>query len=128
VRTSPPSATLAQAAAQEFARIDPAVAPPAVASYRDLLARDAVRSQAAMLLFGILGADVLRDVLRGALAQTSAGIIGGVILAAVFGRLLSGLLFEVSPLDPATFTGVVALTIAAVSLTSPRLLFPRRSP
>jgi putative ABC transport system permease protein len=52
--------------------------------------------------------------LRGALTQTAAGIAGGVILAAVFGRLLSGLLFEVSPLDPATFAGVVALTIAAV--------------
>jgi hypothetical protein len=150
VRTSANSASFAHAVAREFASIDASVAAPSVESYGDLLARDAVRSQAAMLLFGILAvlalilslagiyavtaygveqrtqefgirqaigaraSDVLRDVLRGALTQTAAGIAGGVILAALFARFLSGLLFGVSPLDPATFAIVVAITIAAV--------------
>lgn len=150
VRTADSSVPLAKIAAAAVARVDPSVAPPNVESYDTLLARDAVRSQAAMLLFGILallalllslagiyavtaysveqrtqefgirraigarGVDVLTDVLLRALAQTAAGIAAGIALAAIFGRFLSGLLFEVSPLDPATFAGVVALTAGAV--------------
>jgi putative ABC transport system permease protein len=150
VRTSNARFALGPAAAAVLARIDPRVAPPSVESYRILLDRDAVRSQAAMLLFGILAilalilalsgiyavtaysveqrtqefgirqaigahaSDVLRDVLRGAMLQTSAGIAAGIAIAALFGRFLSGLLYETSPLDPGTFIAVVALTIGAV--------------
>ncbi len=154
VRTKSAHFPLAQAAAAAFARIDPTVAEPGAQSYGELLAQDAVRSQAAMLLFGILAilalilalagvyavtaysverrtqefgirqaigaraSDVLRDVVRGALLQTGIGVALGVIVAALFGRFLSVLLFQTSPLDPATFASVVALTLAAVVVAS----------
>jgi len=63
---------------------------------------------------GARATDVMGDVLRSALVQTAAGIAGGIILAAMFTRLLAGLLFQTSPLDPLTFTGVVALMLLAV--------------
>jgi putative ABC transport system permease protein len=154
VRTKDAGFPLADASAALFSRIDPSVAPPSVESYSALLSRDAVRSQTAMLLFGILamlafvlslagiyavtaysveqrtqefgirqaigahGSDVLRDVMRGALLQTLTGIAGGLIVAAVFSRFLADLLFDVSPLDPATFTAVIALTVCAVAAAS----------
>jgi putative ABC transport system permease protein len=154
VRTANAHVALASIADREFAQIDPSVAPPNVVSYTELLARDAVRSQAAMLLFGILAllalllslagiyavtaygveqrtqefgirqavganaGNVLNDVLRGAVLQSSIGIASGIVLAAIFGRFLSGLLFDVSPLDPVTFVSVIALTVAAVVAAS----------
>ncbi len=141
---------LASTVAAELSRIDPLVAPPHVESYSTLLARDAVRSQAATLLFGILailalilalagiyavtaysveqrtqefgirqavGArtqDLMNDVLRGAIAQMGIGIAAGLVIAAIFTRLLSGLLFQVSPLDPLTYAGVIVLMLLAV--------------
>jgi len=150
VRTSAPNIPLRAAIDTAFSRIDPLIAPPGMRSYDTLLAQDAIRSEAATLLFGVLAtlalilslagiyavtaysveqrtrefgirqavgaraADVMRDVLRSALIQTAAGIAGGIILAAMFTRLLAGLLFQTSPLDPLTFTGVVALMLLAV--------------
>jgi len=154
VRTANAGVPLAKIASSEFARIDPAVAPPHVQRFDTLLARDAVRSQAAMLLFGILAllalilslagvyavtayaverrtqefgirqaigqspAHVLFDVLQSALVQSAVGIAAGITLAALFTRFLAALLFEVSPLDPATFAGVVAITLVAVILAA----------
>jgi hypothetical protein len=154
VRAANAGIPLANIARSEFERIDPAVAPPNVAPYGQLLARDAVRSQAAMLLFGILallalilalagiyavtaysverrtqefgvrqaiGAPptlLLRDVLRAALLQSAIGIAAGVALAALLTRFLAGLLFDVSPLDPATFLSVIGLTLLAVILAA----------
>lgn len=154
VRTSHAGIPLGAIFDREFAQIDPAIAPPVLASYDTLLARDAVRSQAAMLLFGILAllalvlslsgiyavtaygveqrtqefgirqavgarrSDILRDVLGGAFFQTCIGITCGLVIAAVFDRSLSGLLFETSPLDPATFAGVIILTICAVVIAA----------
>ncbi len=147
-------------------RIDPLLAPPGIQSYDALLAGDAIRSEAAMLLFGVLAGlalilslagiyavtaysveqrtrefgirqavgaratDLMRDVLRNALLQTAAGIAGGILLAALFTRLLADLLFEVSPLDPLTFGGVVALMVIAVAgaATIPALRAARVQP
>ena len=150
VRTVDDNVALGTIASAEFKRIDPSVAAPSVQSFGDMLSRDAVRSQAAMLLFGILAllalilslagiyavtaysverrtqefgvrqavgaapAQLLRDVLRGAVIQSAVGIAGGIALAAVFTRFLAGLLFEVSPLDAKTFLTVVAVTLLAV--------------
>jgi ABC-type antimicrobial peptide transport system permease subunit len=119
-------------------------------SYGELTAQDAIRSEAATLLFGVLAAlalilslagiyavtaysveqrtrefgirqavgartqDVMNDVFRGALLQTGIGIAAGLVLAAIFTRLLSGLLFEISPLDPLTYAGVIVLMLLAV--------------
>ncbi|MGE0455916.1 MAG: ABC transporter permease [Vicinamibacteria bacterium] len=67
------------------------------------------------LALGARPADVLRLVLRDgvrlAIAGTAAGLLGALALA----RVLAGLLFEVSPYDPAAFAGVLAL-VATVSL------------
>jgi hypothetical protein len=166
VRTNGTDMPLASAVAQVISRIDPSVAPPAVQPYSTLLARDAVRSQAATLLFGILATlalilalagvyavtaysvqqrtqefgirqavgartgDVMNDVLRGAFMQTGAGIAAGLVLAAVFTRLLAGLLFQVSPLDPLTYAGVIVLMLLAVvsAATIPALRAARIQP
>jgi putative ABC transport system permease protein len=71
--------------------------------------------------FGIrvaLGAqrrDVLIFVIRQAVTSIGVGLIIGATAAPVGGRLLTSLLFEVSPWDPAVFAGaVVFLTIAGL--------------
>jgi putative ABC transport system permease protein len=72
--------------------------------------------------FGIrvaLGArsnDVLRLVISGALRMTIAGVVIGLVAAAVLTRFLSALLFSVTPLDPTTFAATAAtLAIAATA-------------
>ena len=154
VRTADDRVPLAAIASKEIQNIDPAVASPSVQSFGALLSRDAVRSQAAMLLFGILAllalilslagiyavtaysverrtqefgvrqavgaapAQLLRDVLRGAVLQSTIGIAAGIALAAVFTRFLAGLLFDVSPLDATTFLSVIAVTLLAVVIAA----------
>lgn len=59
--------------------------------------------------------DILGVVLRGAATIGGAGVALGLAGAAAGTRLLRGLLFQVEPLDPATF-GAVALVLAAVVL------------
>jgi predicted permease len=74
--------------------------------------------------FGIrqaLGArarDILVSVVGGAMVQASLGIATGLVVAAIFGRLLQGLLFETSPLDPLTLVGSVGLILVAVSFAA----------
>jgi putative ABC transport system permease protein len=71
--------------------------------------------------FGIrqaLGAraqDLLVSVVGDAMVQASLGIASGLVVAAIFGRLLQGLLFQTSPLDPLTLVGSVGLILAAIT-------------
>ena len=71
--------------------------------------------------FGIrlaLGADkprLLRMVLTDGLRMTIPGVLLGLALALGLGRLLGGLLYEVSPLDPLTY-GVGALLLLGVCI------------
>jgi predicted permease len=58
--------------------------------------------------------DVRRMVLRQGMAVTLAGVIVGLIAALATTRLMTSLLFEVSPADPATFVSV-ALTLTGVA-------------
>jgi ABC-type antimicrobial peptide transport system permease subunit len=60
--------------------------------------------------------DVLRLVLGEGLALVAVGVLGGVAAAYGLTRLLSSLLHEVSPNDPAVFAGVSALFLAAALL------------
>ena len=55
---------------------------------------------------GATGGDIMRLVLLSGATMTIAGLLAGVALAAGSMRLLVSLLYGVSPLDPATFTGV----------------------
>ena len=59
--------------------------------------------------------DVLSLILRKGLLLTTIGIALGLAGAALGTRLLQGLLFGVTPLDPATFAGVsIAFGLAAI--------------
>ena len=62
--------------------------------------------------------DVLRLVLGEAAALAAAGVGVGLVGALLTTRLMRALLFEVDPMDPATFAGVSALLVAAALAAS----------
>ena len=70
--------------------------------------------------------DILRLIIGQAARPTLAGVVGGIALALAAGRGLAGLLYAVSPHDPATLLGSVALLsvvgIASGSLAARRAL------
>jgi predicted permease len=68
-----------------------------------------------------LGAErgkVQRMFLRQGLVLTSIGIALGLVAAAALTRLMSSLLFEISPLDPLTYAAVSATLLSAATLAS----------
>ncbi|HVP47877.1 MAG TPA: ABC transporter permease [Bryobacteraceae bacterium] len=79
---------------------------------------------------GARSADVYRMVLRQGLAPVAFGLIAGVAGALALGRLLSSLLFEVSPADPLTITTVTAAlaAVGAFACTVPALRATRVDP
>jgi ABC-type antimicrobial peptide transport system permease subunit len=70
---------------------------------------------------GATTSDVLRLVTGSAARVIGAGAVIGLVLSAVFGRLLATMLFGVRPLDAMTFAGVTILLVctAAVSIAGP---------
>ena len=72
---------------------------------------------------GASTASVLRNVLAGALFQSGVGIAIGIVLTAALSRYLTALLYQTSPLDPATFFGAIILFVvcAAVAALLPAL-------
>ena len=68
------------------------------------------------MALGATSGDVERLVMREGLRTTIIGLAIGLLLAAGLGKLVSGLLYRVSPFDP------VVLTIAAVVLSTTALL------
>ena len=71
-----------------------------------------------------LGADrreVIALIGRRALALIGSGLVGGVVGAIVFARLIASRLWGVTPTDPATFAGVSAILVltAAVACIAP---------
>jgi len=68
------------------------------------------------MALGATGGDVERLVLREGLRTTLIGLAIGLLLAAGIGKLLSGLLFHVSPYDP------IVMTAAAVVLSTSAML------
>jgi predicted permease len=68
------------------------------------------------MALGATAGDVKRLIIHEGLRTTAAGVVLGVVLAAAIGKLASGLLYKVSPLDP------VVLATAAVVLSAAILL------
>jgi predicted permease len=74
--------------------------------------------------------DVLRLVLMQAAKLVLTGTAIGVILALVLGRVLTSLIYEVSPADPLTYTvvGLMVITIALVACYIPARKATRMDP
>lgn len=70
------------------------------------------------LALGALRRQIVGQFLRQGLGVALAGCLAGLALGAGFARLLSGMLFGVSPSDPATLLGVVALVLAVAAVAS----------
>jgi putative ABC transport system permease protein len=80
-----------------------------------------------------LGADpglTFQDVVFGALRVVGAGVLVGVVAAAVLGRWVQALLFGVSPLDAVTYVaaGLTLVMIGAAAATVPALRASRIDP
>jgi putative ABC transport system permease protein len=83
--------------------------------------QQSVRDYGVRRALGASTQDVLQLVLTHAMRVVGAGVIIGLVLAAVSGRFIETLLFGVRPLDPATFalvTAVVSIT-GALSIVGP---------
>jgi len=61
---------------------------------------------------------IVRQIMRGALAPATLGVVAGLLGAAVLTRLLGGLLYNVRPNDPATWAVVTAVVLIVVILAS----------
>jgi putative ABC transport system permease protein len=70
------------------------------------------------MALGAQRSQVIGMVLRRGLALTAIGIAVGVALAAAVTRYIEGLLFGVTPVDPATFLGVSVIFVAVAGLAS----------
>jgi predicted permease len=70
------------------------------------------------IALGAVPSDLLRGALRQALALSTAGVALGLAGALALSRSLGGLLFQLSPTDPATLGGVAFLLIAVALVAS----------
>ncbi len=77
------------------------------------------------LAIGATGHEVLAMVLRQGMVRVAIGVVVGLLLAAVLGRLMASSLFGVSPWDPATFL-LAPLFLGGVALAA-SLLPARRA-
>jgi predicted permease len=75
------------------------------------------------MALGATAANIMRLVLREGLKLTLAGIVIGLVAAAVVTRFMTGMLFGVPPIDPITF-GCVAAVVALIALVA--LVLPAR--
>lgn len=70
------------------------------------------------LALGASRLGIIRQFCSHALRVIGAACVFGLLLSAAFTRALSGMLFGVSPLDPLTLSGVVALVLAVASIAA----------
>ena len=82
------------------------------------------------LALGALPGQIVRGFLLQGMRVVVVGCVAGVLLGAGLSRLLTGMLFGVSGLDPATYVGVVLLTlgVAAGASLGPALRAARVAP
>ena len=62
--------------------------------------------------------DVLRTVIRDGIFMAGIGIVAGICGALAFTRLLSSLLFQIAPTDPATYSAVTVILATVALLAS----------
>jgi predicted permease len=70
------------------------------------------------MALGATGGDVKRQLLREGLRTTAAGIGIGLLLAGGLGKIVSGILYGVSPIDPAVILAAAAVLAAATLLAA----------
>jgi predicted permease len=70
------------------------------------------------LALGAQQAEVHRRFVRHGVLLTSVGVAIGVVAAVAMTRLMTSLLFEVSPLDPLTYVAVAVLLVMAAAVAS----------
>ena len=80
------------------------------------------------LALGALRTQIVRQFLTQGLSVALLGCLAGLALTAVFGRLLSGMLYGVSSWDAATLGGVVGIVLAVsfLAYAAARLFVPAR--
>jgi predicted permease len=85
---------------------------------RAFLVRRRTREIGVRMALGATPSDVMRQMLRESLGLTAAGLALGLLLAAAVARLLSALLYGVSPVDPFVLAASAALLAAALLLAT----------
>jgi hypothetical protein len=70
------------------------------------------------LALGALRGQIVRQFLVQGLRVSCLGCIAGLGLAAMFARLLSGMLYDLSPSDPATLAGAVLIVLGVAMIAS----------
>ena len=82
------------------------------------LGRTRRREVGLRLALGALPGQIVGRFLLQGLRVSAAGCVLGLLLGAGLSRLIGGMLYEVSPLDPATYAGVLALALGVSLLAS----------
>jgi putative ABC transport system permease protein len=101
-----------------FAALALALAAIGIYGTSALLVSDRAQEIGIRLALGAPRAAILRLVLARGVALAAAGIAGGVVAALALTRLLTNLLYGVTPLDPLTFVAVPALLGGVALLAS----------
>src|SRR5262249_31506870 len=70
------------------------------------------------MALGACGADILKMILRQAMAPVAVGVGGGFVASLAAGRLLAGLLYGVAPVDAVTIISVVSTLTVVAALAS----------
>jgi putative ABC transport system permease protein len=76
------------------------------------------RELAVRLALGASRRSILRLVLTGAAWRVAAGVAAGLAVAVGVTRAVRSLLFQVTPVDPSTYAGVVALVAGVVTIAA----------
>ena len=106
-----------------FAGLALALAAVGIFSVMSFLVAQRTHEIGIRVALGAQGRDIIRMVVRYGMGLALAGVAAGLAGAFALTRLMSGLLYGVSPTDPVTFAGV-ALLLASVALLA--CLFPAR--
>ncbi len=70
------------------------------------------------LAIGAQRSDIVRYFLGQGLRVVALGCVSGLALSFAFGRMLSSMLYGISPFDPATMSGVLILVPAVATLAA----------